>query len=1040
MESFVAAGEITRTSPRKAPAASCDARALEADLRAALRGEVRFDPGSRALYSTDASNYRQVPIGVVIPHDEQDVALTVALARRHGAPVLSRGGGTSLAGQCCNTAVVMDFSKSMHRILELDPAHKRARVQPGVVLDDLRQAAERHRLTFGPDPSTHNHCTLGGMIGNNSCGVHSVMAGETVDNVESLEVLTYDGLHLQVGPTDENLYQQQLAEGGRRADIYCRLRALRDRYADAIRARYPRIPRRVSGYNLPALLPEQGFNVARALVGSESTCVTILSATVRLVPSPPVRSLVVLGYPDVYSAGDHIPDILRYQPIGLEGMDDRLVSDMVKMRIHPEAVKLLPRGGGWLLVEFGSETKEDANARAHRMMDALRVTRNPPTMKLYDDPPGEDAIWTVRKSGLGATAHVPGQPPTWEGWEDSSVPVERLGDYLRALRKLFDQYGYGCALYGHFGQGCVHTRIDFDLTTPAGIAKFRAFLFDAADLVLSFGGSLSGEHGDGQSRAELLPKMFGPELMRAFEEFKAIWDPEWKMNPGKIVRPYRVDEHLRLGTGYRPPDLPTHFSFPQDDYSFSRASIRCVGVGECRRERGMTMCPSYRVTREEMHSTRGRAHLLFEMLQGDPLRGGWRDEDVKTSLDLCLACKGCKSDCPVNVDMATYKAEFLAHYYQGRLRPLHAYSMGLIYWWARLASLWPDFANVLTQAPGLSGIVKALGGIAPERRLPRFASLTFTEWFGRRRKRREGTRVLLWPDTFNNYFYPGTARAAVEVLESAGCRINIPSRPLCCGRPLYDFGMLDLAKRQLRQILDCLDDDLAAGTPVVVLEPSCLAVFRDELPNLFPHDEQAKRLAAQTFTLGEFLRLHRSGWRPPPLVGQAMLHGHCHDKAVMGFVEEPRLLAASGLQVETLDSGCCGMAGSFGFKREHYGISQQIGELVLLPAVRRAPPDTLIVADGFSCRQQIEQGTQRRALHIAEVLHRGMHGQGPITDGSFAETSYLERHRLSRAPRPLRPWLVSGGVALVLLGLNWWRRHRRFRMRREDCHGFSAVS
>ncbi len=1029
-------------SSERSPAVDRDV--LERELRAAIRGEVRFDPGSRALYATDGSNYRQVPIGVVIPRNIEDAVRTVETARRHGAPILSRGGGTSLSGQCCNVAVVMDWSKYLHHIVHLDPDRRRARVEPGLVLDDLRDAAERYHLTFGPDPSTHNHCTLGGMIGNNSCGVHSVMAGETADNVESLDVLTYDGLRLQVGPTDDDAYERIVAEGGRRADIYRRLRALRDRYADEIRARFPPIPRRVSGYNLPALLPENGFNVARALVGSESTCVTVLEATVRLVPSPPVRSLVVLGYPDVYSAGDHIPDILRYGPIALEGMDDRLVDDMVKMRIHPKDVKLLPEGGGWLLVEFGGGTKEEADGKARRMMEALRSVPHPPSMKLYDDPPAEHVLWTVRKSGLGATAHVPGEPPTWEGWEDSSVPVERLGEYLRALRKLFDRYEYGCALYGHFGQGCVHTRIDFDLETADGIRRFRSFLFDAADLVLSLGGSISGEHGDGQSKAELLPKMFGPDLMQAFEEFKSIWDPEWKMNPGKIVRPYRVDENLRLGTGYRPPDLPTHFSFSGDEYSFSRASIRCVGVGECRREKGQTMCPSYRVTREEMHSTRGRAHLLFEMLQGDPLTGGWRDEHVKESLDLCLACKGCKSDCPVNVDMATYKAEFLSHYYAGRPRPMHAYSMGLIYWWARLGSCVPDLANALTQTPGLSALIKALGGIAQERRIPRFASPTFTEWYGRNRPgRRDGLRVILWPDTFNNYFFPQTARAAVEVLEAAGCRPVIPPRPLCCGRPLYDFGMLRLAKRQLRQILDCLKPDITVGTPVVGLEPSCVAVFRDELVNLFPHDETARRLAHQTFTLGEFLKQRRADWQPPRLEKKAIVHGHCHHKAVMGFAAEPDLLKQAGLAVEVLDSGCCGMAGSFGFKREHYDISQQVGGLVVLPAVRRAAAESLIVADGFSCREQIAQGTQRQALHFAEVLHVAMQQdeRGGRADGAFPEREYLSRTRTLGTPRRVLPVLLAGGLVgcgmLALTGLR--RRGRVRRLQKEERHGSYAI-
>ncbi|HET6615187.1 MAG TPA: FAD-binding and (Fe-S)-binding domain-containing protein, partial [Dehalococcoidia bacterium] len=655
---------------------SGDAFGLERALARTVRGEVRFTDGDRALYATDGSNYRQVPIGVVVPRDANDVVQAVAIARQFHAPVLGRGCGTSLAGQCCNVGLVIDMSKYMNRIVRLDASAARAVIEPGIILDSLRDAAEQHDLTFAPDPSTHSHCTLGGMIGNNSCGVHSVMGGKTDDNVESLEILTYDGLRMRVGKTSDAELASLAAQPGRRGEIYAKLRDLRDRYADRIRSGFPDIPRRVSGYNLPMLLPEHGFDVAKALVGSESTCVIVLEATTRLVHSPPARSLLVLGYPDVYSAADHVPTILEHHPIGLEGIDDYLVEDMTKKGLHPEDVQLLPDGRGWLLVEFGCDTKGEADDRARELMDALRRDSSPPSMKLFDDPPVEAMIWKVRESGLGATARVPGEKDTWEGWEDSAVAPENLGAYLRDLRALFERYDYACSLYGHFGQGCVHTRIDFDLATAAGIAKYRAFMEEAADLVLSHGGSLSGEHGDGQSRAELLPKMFGPELMRAFGEFKAIWDPDGKMNPGKIVDPYRIDENLRIGAHYNPPVPPTYFNYPDDDGSFARATARCVGVGDCRRLDGGVMCPSFMATREEKHSTRGRAHLLFEMLEGNPLRDGWRDDAVHEALDLCLACKGCKHDCPVNVDMATYKAEFLSHYFAGRLRPRTAYSMG----------------------------------------------------------------------------------------------------------------------------------------------------------------------------------------------------------------------------------------------------------------------------------------------------------------------------------------------------------------------------
>lgn len=959
-----------------------DATALAEALRSRIGGEVRFDAGSRALYATDSSDYRQVPIGVVVPKEVNDVVETVALCRAFGVPILARGGGTSLAGQCCNIAVVIDFSKYMHHILDLDPEKKQARVQPGLVLDDLRNAAERHHLTFAPDPATHNHCTLGGMIGNNSCGVHSVMGGKTDDNIDTLEILTYDGIRMQVGPTSEAELHQIIQEGGRRGSIYAQLKSLRDRYADLIRRRYPHIPRRVSGYNLPWLLPEKGFHVARALVGSESTCVLVLEATTRLVDSPPGRSLLVLGYPDIYTAADHVPEIMDYGPIGLEGIDDHLVGYMRRKGLHMGDLPLLPEGAGWLVVEFGGTNKEEADERARRAMDDLEKGDHPPTMKLYDDPKQEKMIWEIRESGLGATAFVPGEPVTWEGWEDSAVAPEKLGEYLRAFRRLLHRHGYKCALYGHFGQGCLHTRIDFDLVTAKGIQIYRSFIEDAADLVIRLGGSFSGEHGDGQSRAELLPKMFGEELIQAFNEFKSIWDPDWKMNPGKIVKPYRIDQNLRLGTDYHPPQPNTYFQFPDDEHSFAHAALRCVGVGECRREIGKTMCPSYQATREEKHSTRGRAHLLFEMLQGNPLTGGWRADQVEDALDLCLSCKGCKGDCPVNVDMATYKAEFRAHYYKGRLRPMTAYSFGLIYWWARLASKVPGIANFFTQTPGLSEIAKRLSGMAPQRRIPVFAPETFKEWFFKRPQYNDGRpEVILWPDTFNNYFFPDTAKAAVDVLEATGYHVTVPRPSLCCGRPLYDFGFLDLAQRLWRQTLDQLRPQIEAGIPVVGLEPSCVAAFRDELINLFPTDQDAKRLSRQTFTLSEFLEKNAPHFQPTPLARKAVVHGHCHHKAIMKFDDEEKVLSRLGLDFQILDSGCCGMAGAFGFERDHYDVSTAVGELVLLPAVRSADPETLIIADGFSCREQIAQTTGRRALHLAEVIRMAIRELPPLRDG-----------------------------------------------------------
>ncbi len=990
---------------------------LERDLKRAIEGEVRFDGGARALYSTDASNYRQAPIGVVLPRGADDIIAAVALCRKYGAPVLPRGGGTSLAGQCCNVAVVIDCSKYMRGILDIDPRRKVARVQPGCVLDHLRnEGRARHRLTYGPDPATHTHCTLGGMIGNNSCGIHSVMAGRTDQNVIELDVLTYDGVRMRVGRTGDAEFNRIVAAGDRRAQIYSRMRDLRDRHADRIRRTFPDIPRRVSGYNLPWLLPENGFDMAKALVGSEGTLVCILEAAVRLVHDPIYRTLVVLGYKDVFECGDRVPEILEYKPIGLEGIDKLLISDLYRKGLHTDDVKLLPPGGGWLLVEFGGDTQKEADDKADRLVHKVGRSANGPSVVVHSDEAKQHRLWEIRESGLGATAFIPGEAPAWPGWEDSAVAPEKVGSYLRDMQRLYDKYGYRASLYGHFGQGCVHTRINFDLTTAKGIETYRAFVHEAATVVVSYGGSLSGEHGDGQSRAELLPIMFG-NLVDAFTEMKEIWDPEWKMNPGKVVRPYSIDDNLRLGTDYHPPKPETHFKFVTEN-GWAGAANRCVGVGECRRLDGGVMCPSFMVTLEEEHSTRGRSRALFEMLQGEVIKDGWGSGDVHRALDLCLSCKGCKGDCPVNVDMATCKAEFLSHYHEHKLRPRYAYSMGLIMYWARLASLAPHLANFVTGMPGLSNIAKAIGGISQRRKLPKFAPQTFKEWFERRGVRNAGRpEVILWPDTFNNYFTPRVAQAAVEVLEDAGYRVIVPRENLCCGRPLYDYGMLDLAESHLRRILSVLRGKIRAGIPMVGLEPSCTAVFRDELHNLFPNDEDGNRLTAQTFTLGEFIDKKARDYKVPNMYRKAVVHGHCHHHAIMKLDSEKAILRAIGLDAGLLDSGCCGMAGSFGYEPEKYDISIRCAERKLYPAVREAAKDTLIITDGFSCRNQIKDGTGREALHLAQVLqmakHAGIHGP----KGKFPERDYLDMEVLDG--RGANATLAIAGASIAGAALLW---------------------
>jgi FAD/FMN-containing dehydrogenase/Fe-S oxidoreductase len=950
--------------------ASLPVGSLERELAATLRGEVRFDSGSRALYATDASNYRQVPIGVVLPRDAEDVVAIHAACRKFGAPIVNRGGGTSLAGQACNEAVVIDMSKYMNAVIAIDVDRQQARVQPGVVLDELQAAAAPHGLTFGPDPSTHNRCTLGGMIGNNSCGVHSIMGRRTADNVHALDVLTYDGVRMTVGRTGEQELVDIMAGGGRRAEIYRAMVALRDEVADEVRRRFPAIPRRVSGYNLGQLLPEHGFHVGRALVGTESTCVTVLEATVDLVAAPPHSVLLVLGYRDVFEAAADVPAALECGPIGLEGIDDYLIKNMCRRGMHPLEREALPDGDGWLMVEFGGETPDAAKAAAMQLCRQLANRPNAPEISLVENPAEQAKIWTLREAGLGATARERGENVTWEGWEDAAVPPDRLDGYLHDFRALLEKYGYRGSLYGHFGDGCVHTRISFDLQSREGIEAYRRFIDEAADLVIRYGGSLSGEHGDGQARAALLPKMFGEEIVAAFRKFKRAWDPQGKMNPGKVVEPYAPTENLRLGVDYAPPALETYFNFAADGGSFANATLRCVGVGACRKQNAGTMCPSYMATREEKHSTRGRARLLFEMLEGDPLKDGWRSEAVKEALDLCLACKACKGECPVQVDMATYKAEFLAHYHETHWRPRRAHFLGRIDRWSRVAAWLPRLTNFATQTPGLHRLVTAVVGIHPARPFPRYAQQTFRRWFRARQGSSNGAnrRVVLWPDTYNNYFYTSTAKSAVAVLEAAGFAVELPGKSICCGRPLYDFGLLDAARARLQQIVAMLREPIRSGVPVVFLEPSCLSVFRDELLDLLGDEPDAQCLAKLCIGLGEFLERQAGRVEFTALEGAALYQGHCHQAALFGTEASEKLLRRAGLETRVPDAGCCGMGGTFGF--EYFDLSRQIGERVLFPAVRAATLDTLVVTEGFSCREQIRTMTGREAVHLADVLSR----------------------------------------------------------------------
>ncbi|WP_445283547.1 FAD-binding and (Fe-S)-binding domain-containing protein [Streptomyces sp. DSM 118148] len=968
--------------------ASVDVVALEATLREAVDGEIRFDAGSRGAYVTDGSNYRQVPIGVVVPRTVEAGARAVEVCARFGAPVLSRGGGTSLAGQSTNTAVVIDWSKYCHALISVDPDTRTCVVEPGIVLDELNRRLSDHKLQFGPKPSTHSHCALGGMIGNNSCGASAQAYGKTIDNVRRLEIVTYDGLRMWVGPTSEAERARIAAGGGRKAEIYAGLDRIVTEYLADIRRGYPKIPRRVSGYNLDSLLPENGFDVARALVGSEGTLVTVLRAELDLVPVPPCQSLLVLGYDDICAAGDDVSRLLEHcSPSQLEALDGRMAQLMREEGAYLDSLNVLPEGDSWLLVQFAGDSGEDVDGQAHALLRAIGRGEGDPNVAFSDNPDREQKMLKAREAGLGVTARPPDGRETWEGWEDSAVPPERLGDYLRDLKKLFEEFGYDHpSLYGHFGQGCVHTRIPFQLKTAEGVADFRRFLHRAADLVASYGGSLSGEHGDGQSRGELLTRMFGERLVTAFGEMKALFDPGNRMNPGKIVDPDPVDGQLRLGADWRPATPTTHFGYPEDDHSFTRAVMRCVGIGNCRTHEGGVMCPSYRATREEEHSTRGRARLLFEMLGGHTdsvITDGWRSAEVKDALDLCLACKGCKSDCPVGVDMATYKVEFLSHHYEGRLRPAAHYSMGWLPLWARLSRLAPPLVNTLLQAPLLARWGKALSGVAEERQAPVFARQSFLQWWRQRDVAEpdpaDPKTVVLWPDTFTAYFHPSIAISAVRVLEDAGFKVTVPTESVCCGLTWISTGQLTTAEKVLRRTLDVLRPYLEAGTPVIGLEPSCTAVLRADAPELMPADQDVKRLAGQVRTFAEHLVHHApDDWQPPQLNRQATVQTHCHQHAIMKFDADRELMRRARLDADVLDEGCCGLAGNFGFERGHHDISMAVAEHGVLPAVRKTAPGSLVLADGFSCRTQIEQGdTDRRALHLAEALTLGLDGNLP---------------------------------------------------------------
>ncbi|MFH8474698.1 FAD-binding and (Fe-S)-binding domain-containing protein [Streptomyces sp. NPDC018000] len=932
--------------------------ALAQALSTAVRGEVDFGPTARALTTMDASNYRRVPLGVVTPRDADDVAAALAVCRAHAVPVVPRGGGTSIAGQATGTGVVLDLTRHMRKIVQLDAESRTAVVQPGVILDDLRAAAAPHGLTFGPDPATHSRCTLGGMIGNNSCGAHSVAWGTTADNVQALTVARYGGDTVRTVRAGEAEHPFGLSG----LSGLIGLSELIGENLALLRTGFPELPRRISGYALDALLPERGTDLARAFCGSEGTLGVVTEATVRLVEAPAARALAVLAYADESAAAEAAPGLLPHHPLTVEGM----AADLVREQAG------LPRGGAWLFVETGGATPAEARAHAERILRAADARAG----TVVTDPAGQRALWRIREDAAGTATRMPDGTEAWPGWEDCAVPPARLGPYLRDFRALLADHGLRGTPYGHFGDGCIHVRIDFDLLDPEGVARFRRFSEELADLVVAHGGSLSGEHGDGQARAELLPRMYGDELVALFSRFKNIWDPYGGMNPGILTHPDRLDENLRFDSlPKRPVDVT--FGYPHDGGDFTAAVRRCVGVAKCRTAQppgAGVMCPSFRATGEEAHSTRGRARLLHEMLAGEVITDGWRSTEVRDALDLCLSCKGCRSDCPVGVDMATYKAEFLHHHYRGRLRPAAHYTMGRLPAWLRAAAPFAGAVNALARLGPPASLAKRLAGIDPERTLPVLARETFTRWV--RWNRAKGTVnlsgdqvVTLWPDTFTTYLSPEVAKAAVRVLEAAGRTVVHPGRGVCCGLTYVSTGQLDKARKVMRRTLDRMGARL--GDPLVVLEPSCAATLRTDLPELLPDDPRAAGLAGSVRTLAQYLEEYAPDWQPPrldrPVTGQT----HCHQHAVLGDAADRRMRERTGLTGE-LSGGCCGLAGNFGFERGHWEVSVACAEEQLLPSVRAAEPGTEFLADGFSCRTQLEQLGGVRARHLAEVLAEGL--------------------------------------------------------------------
>ncbi|MGW4946231.1 FAD-binding and (Fe-S)-binding domain-containing protein [Actinoplanes sp. NPDC004185] len=911
--------------------------------------EVRSDAGTRGMYASDASLYRILPLAVVRPRHVDEVAAALAVARETGVPLTSRGAGTSVAGNAVGRGIVLDFSRHLNRVLEIDPEARTAVVEPGTVHAVLQKAVMPHGVRFGPDPSTHPRCTIGGMIGNNACGSRSLAYGRTSDNVAGLELLTAAGERLTTGPAG--------VHGA--GPVIDDVRAVVGAHLATARTEFDRFGRQVSGYAVQHLLPER-FDLTRALVGSEGTLAVITRATVKLVVDSPVRVVVVLGFRDIVAAGEAAPAVVAHGPTSCEGLDSRLL-DVLRARRGPDAVPPLPRGGAWLFVELAGDEAGEVAARAQRLAadgiadDALVVT----------DPAVQARLWRIREDGAGLAGRAPSDKPAWPGWEDAAVPPQRLGAYLARFDELVASYDMTSAPFGHFGDGCMHVRLDLPLDQPGGTKIMREFLTDAARLVGEFGGSLSGEHGDGRARSELLPHMYSPEAIVLFAGIKHAFDPGNLLNPGVLVDPDPIDADVRPAGRF--PLKQLAMAYPHDDGELGQAVHRCTGVGKCRADNsaaGGVMCPSYLATREEKDSTRGRARVLQEVVRGEL---PWSHPSVHDAMDLCLSCKGCASDCPTGIDMATYKSEVLHQTYRGKLRPRSHYTLGKLPFWARLAGWTPRLANLAIRLPVLGPVFLWLAGVDKRRSVPAFARRPFRRTF--RGAAAEGRKpVVLFADSFSDAFSPEVAEATVRVLRAAGYEPQLPSGSVCCGLTWITTGQLDAAKKILSRTVTALAADARAGIPIVGIEPSCTAVLRSDVHELLPGDADAEAVAGSVRTLAELLA-QTPGWTPPDLSGvDVIAQPHCHHHAVLGWKADADLLAATGAQVRRL-AGCCGLAGNFGVELGHYEVSVAVAEQNLLPALDAAP-DAVVLADGFSCRTQVADLRDRPAVHLAQLLDR----------------------------------------------------------------------